>query len=480
MAGSSDGFRNVRFAEPEEKAGICSRIRDGFRKVLGRRSAGTVEEAPRQQAEPFVIGEPMLAVNEAAAPVEAKPNEEVEKFLASLGNGDVGIKARRAVLAMRGRLGRELAVEEAKEAALRDEVAGAEEMLNRRITIFRMAFMDKFEKYMKGELLTKAESVNAFYLGLPSFSRIIATMGVSGALKKGEEPEDEPSRAKCEDRKVALGAIEEMLGMAEPKDRLEALAVIAGIAEKIKADLVRQGHPYSKEVCSKVCIYCENMKAVDKSKMEALRDIAAFVDGHEIIPSGKKIDSGVPRAEERKIREWLEGRPEEIRKIAEAIMEREKPGGLEGFMLMLEVDPSEGMEKRLFVGEQVLARWTNTQEEFKVLEDVVARNVAYYCINDLLRVTSLADGLENAEQVKQDAVESVLAVAKRMPEGRRMEVPAIIAELVRMLIEGRRHKQWIVTDWLMELRSYMMEPDRERAYNKLARLRVISNPMEII
>lgn len=458
MAARSDGFRNVRFAMPEErKEGLCSRLRRIFR---GRREEGEKEAPAKACPEPFIICEPEVAACKGVLGPEA------EGLLALLPNADIGKRARDALAAAAERAGRGLSADEAREALLGDGNAG--EVAARRGELLQLAFGKKKFFYEGRQVFSGKEMVNTSYFCMAHYIRMAGAMGMPPDGK-----ESEPVRAKAGDREKVLVKLEEALGKFRAGERLDAFMLFSDIAVGMRKALC------SKEVCERIVKCCENLEA-EEGRMGALRDIADFVRRGGARPSGRSMRSGIPRAEEERINEWLGKRPEGVRKVAKAAMERGKPEGMNGFMVALETDPEEKTEKMLFVGEQVLGRWTNAKEDFGVLGDLVSRNVAYYCVEDLLRVTSLADGLQDAEAVKGEAVRCVLAIAKRMPEGRRMQAPAIVADLAGILVEQKRPKQWILTDWLAELRAYVMEPDKERAYNKLTRLRIMANPMEII
>jgi len=164
------------------------------------------------------------------------------------------------------------------------------------------------------------------------------------------------------------------------------------------------------------------------------------------------------------------------------VRSRARPGSLDALKLTLEMDPNEQEEKRLFVGESVLGREIGS-DEFRALSEMVPGNISYYCINEILRVTSIADVIkddEKRERAKMDAVDALVSLAKRMPEGRRMDAPGLVADLAKILLEEGRPAQWVVTGWLAELAAYLMEPNKERAFNKLMRLKLKGVPMEVL
>jgi hypothetical protein len=269
------------------------------------------------------------------------------------------------------------------------------------------------------------------------------------------------------------------LGLVAEKERMDAFRLIAEIVLKMGETLC------SKEVCGRISFIRMNVEGAEGNRISALEEFAAFVREHGVRPSGRKMDSLVPRAEERQMRAWIGNLPEGIRAAAQAVLDVRRPKSFQEFIRMLEEEKNDEAERRLFVGEQVLGRWTATRKEFAMLDDPVARNVAYYCIADILKVTSLADCIadeEAREAAKKEALEALLKVAKRMPEGRRMEAPALVANLARMLLDPQkpRPRQWIVGGWLVELGAYLMEPDRERAYKKLTGLCIIGNPMKVV
>jgi len=471
MASSSDPFRNVRFGEPEKPCKAGGLIR-AFKRICGwsggKASPQERAEAPPRretQFEPIVFAPALLKVENVELGAEA------EAYLASLPNGERGAKARKALEGETGRRGRALTIDEAKEALAMDGSGGPEETIVRRDTLLTIMFGTRKQEFEGKEILTRRESINVFYYRMDDFQKVRAVL-----RGKGEE---ECTRAKGEDREKALGEMEGMLNLVAAKERMDAFRLIAEIVVKMGETLC------SKEICGRISFIRMNLEGAKENRISVLEEFAAFVREHGVRPSGRKMDSLVPRAEERQMRAWIGNLPEGIRAAAEAVLEVRRPKSFQEFTQMLEEEKNDEVERRLFVGEQVLGRWTTTKKEFAMLDDNVARNVAYYCINDILKVTSLADGIadeESREAAKKEALETILKVAKRMPARRRMEAPALVAKLAGILMDPQKPKprEWIVGVWLVELGAYMMEPDKERAYKKLTRLCVTGNPMEVV
>lgn len=470
MASTTDPFRNVRFEEPVKEPCREGKFWRALRWLRGNTETSVQESvnAPQRretQFEPIVFAPAVPKVENVGLGAEA------EAYLASLPNGERGAKARKALEAETGRMGRALNIDEAKEALARDESGGPEETIARRDTLITIMFGTRKQEFEGKEILTRRESINVFYYRIEDFQKVRQVLRGKG--------EQEGLRAKGEDREKALGEMERILSLVAEKERMDAFRLIAEIVLKMGETIG------SKEACGRISFIRMNVEGAKGGRMPALEEFAAFVKEHGVRPSGRNLESLRSRSEERAMREWIMNRPEGIRAAAEAVLEVRRPKSLQEFIQMLEEEKNDEAERRLFVGEQVLGRWTTTRKEFAVLDDPVARNVAYYCINDILQVTSLADCIadeETREAAKKEALEIILKVAKRMPAGRRMEAPGLVANLARMLLDPQkpRPKQWIVGGWLVELRAYMMEPDKERAYKKLAGLCIIGNPMKVV
>lgn len=341
----------------------------------------------------------------------------------------------------------------------------------KRGSLLYMAFKNKRFEFSERGVLSDREMVELMYSNIQDFQRLMDAMGMDKA-----RPEEERLRAKSEDRENAIADVEGIVRGVRFGERTEALALIAGMAERMRKSLC------SKEVCARIGVCRTNLDGAGGDRMAMLREIAAFLEENGAKPSGKNMRSEVPRAEAREMDRWLEGRPDCAREMAEGVRANGKPESLGAFMRMLEEDPGEPGEKRLYVGERVLGRDLGS-DEFRILSERVPGNVAYYCINDILRATSIADAIgdeEKRNRAKMDAVDAIMSVVKRMPEGRGMDAPRIVADLAKMLLDEGRPAQWIVTGWLAELTAYMIEPDRERAFNKLLRLKVKGVPMEVL
>ncbi|MCX6768421.1 MAG: hypothetical protein NTY83_01080 [Candidatus Micrarchaeota archaeon] len=435
-----------------------------------RRKGTEQKEEPRReiretQFEPIVFAPAALKVENVGLGAEA------EAYLASLPNGERGAKARKALENETGRRRKALTIDETKEALAMDGSGGSGETIARRDTLFTIMFGNRKEEFIGKEILMRRESINVFYYRMDDFQKVRCVLRGKG--------EQECLRAKGEDREKALGEMERILNLVAAKERMDAFRLIAEIVVKMGGTLC------SKEVCGRISFIRMNVEGAEGNRISALEEFAAFVKEHGVRPSVRNLQSLTPRSEERRMREWIWNRPEGIRAAAEAVLEVRRPKSFQEFIQMLEEETNDEVERRLFVGEQVLGRWTTTRKEFAMLDDHVARNVAYYCIKDILKVTSLADCIadeEAREAAKKEALETILKVAKRMPGGRRMEAPALVAKLAGILMDPQkpRSRQWIVGVWLLELRAYMMEPDKERAYKKLTRLCVTGNPMEVV
>ena len=341
----------------------------------------------------------------------------------------------------------------------------------KRAALLYMAFKNKRSEFSDRGVLSEGEMVELLYSNIQNFERLMDAMGMD---KK--RPEEEGLRAKSEDREKAIAEGEGIIRTVKFGEREEAFALIVWMAEKMKENLC------SKEVCVRVGMYRANLEAAEGDKMAMLREIVAFLNEHGAKPSGKNMRSGVPRAEAKEMDGWLAGKPESVRRMAEQVRARARPESLDALKLTLEMDPNEQEEKRLFVGENVLGREIGS-DEFRALSEMVPGNISYYCINEILRVTSIADVIkddEKRERAKMDAVDALVSVAKRMPDGKRMEAPGLVADLAKILLEEGRPAQWVVTGWLAELAAYLMEPDKERAFNKLMRLKLKGVPMEVL
>ena len=478
MKRHSDPFRNVCFVEPEPAGnrGLGKRFTTALRRMFlkgngGENASPQEAQPPRQetQFEPIVFA-PVAQDAPKAAPVERMGlGAEAEAYLASLPNGERGAKARNALEAETRRRRRALTIDEAKEALVMDGEGGAEEARNRRHALFAIMFGSRKEEFDKRETLTRSETLNVFYYRLEDFLRIKDVL-----MGKGEK---DSIRAKGEDRERALVEMERMINSVAPQDRMEAFRLIAEIVVKMGEEAL-----CSKEACERIGQCRANLELEKGDRMAALEEFAAFVKEHGVKPSGRKMDSLIPRAEEKLIRHWVDSRPSGPRNAAEAVMGNGKAKSFQALMEMLEEDPVEAEEKRLYAGGRVLGRDLGPGD-LGCLKEALARNIAYYCVEDVLAVTSLADSMESEEAreaAKKAALEIILQVSKRLPGGKKMEGPAMTAALVRMLVEQNRPKQWIIGVWLGELGAYVMEPDRERACRKLTGLCIIGNPMKVV
>jgi|GEM_PF-5231444 len=436
--GSSDPFRNVRFEEPVGVAGNRE-LEAGSRKpgILGR-----------------IFGRRREPVEAGLVVFRARRNE-ARKFLESLPDGRM---KEVAFAIVRGRWGEKVpSLEEVKEALIEDK---GDELRIRRDLILALAFGSRKQEFDERGVIRDSEAVNAFYFGIGDFNRI------NCVLRRKEE---EAVRAKGEDREKALAEIGNMLGMIARKDRLDALGLVAEIVEEMGKNLC------SKEVCWRMEGIRANIETTG-DKLAALREIAEFVKENGARPSGRNIKSYIPRAEGRKIDIMLAAMPGKIAADAAAVMERGKPRSCKEFVRMLEEDEGDGEKRKQAVLGAIFPKGIISGLVPEILDEKVARNIAYFCIADIVKATSLADGFNG--QIKRNALETILRIAKRLPEGARMEVPRIIAKAMENLVGQGRPKAWIVTDWLAELNNYMLIPDKNIAWNKI--VWICTDPMKIL
>ncbi|MEW5997035.1 MAG: hypothetical protein AB1657_05605 [Candidatus Micrarchaeota archaeon] len=437
MGSPSDPFRNVRFAEPEGRTGNRKPGAGNPRRGLWRRIFGSGEG--RADA-PIVFGEPSFA----------EGNGDGRAFLDALPEGEM---KKAAFAAVRRRYGERVpSLAEVKEALVED--CDEAECRRRREIVFMFAFRGRRDEFLGRGTLADREAINAFYFGMADFQRIIGVM-----LRADEE---EAVRAKGEDREKALLKIGAMLRLAGLAEGLEALGLVADIVGKMGETLG------SKEVCMRMEALRRNMEAMGGG-LAALRASAGFIKERGVRPSGKKMDSLVPRAESRRMNVLVGSMPGGVAADAAAIMVRGKPKSCEEFMRMLEEDGGDAEKRRRAVLGAVFPEGIISASEPEIMDDNIARDVAYFCIADILRVTSLADGIKAGRaEIKRDALEMVLRIAKRMPGGARMEAPGLIAGAVEKLVDGGKPKAWIVTAWLEELNAHMLIPDKNAAMNRLA------------
>lgn len=478
MAGSSDALRGVRFQTATVEKPERRSWRERLRSVFGRRRKEGAEKA----LEPIVFEAPKAAGGNARAQaaaalivfeepeVQENEGEKVHAFTESLcrGNGDITERVERA--AENAKKGGMLTLKGMKEALALDD-SGEAETQARRAIVFTYAFGRRNDTFLPEENLTRRQTINVLYFGRNVFKRIIGAMGLECDDKKVAHAELAGEAARGEDRMKALLAIESMLGTLEPHERFDALGLIAAIAVKARNDLEGSGHPYSRQVCAGVEAICANLAGEEGGRMDALRKIAEWTMEHTMKPMARKEGPAATRAEEARMTEWVEGLDEGSKGAARSILGSRRPASFPEFMRMLEEDEEKGT-RDVFVVEEVCGEGHWGKVHF--LEDKVARNVAFYCIGDITKITALAEG-----EAKKSVLETVLWVAKRVPEGKRMEVPRIIALLAEKLGKDARSAEWITSIWLGGLAAYMNEPDKETAYHKLTALGVSGDPMRV-
>lgn len=462
MAGK-DAWRNVRFGQPEEDAvgrrGFCGRMGAGIKKLFcGARG--------KKPAVEMVFAEPEAATN----PV----SNGAISFLNSLPNNGVRAEAWEAVRRAHGE--RMPPLVEVKETVVCDRGKGDWDIHRRRDILFAICFGRRNPHMDKEGLLGSHESVNVLYFRVDLFSRMMDAL-----MKRGEE---EGLRSKGEDRLGVLRAVEGMLNAMPPKDRMEAFGRIVEIAEKMVETLC------TKEACARLVKFMANLEGAEGSVLAALNEMHGMVMKAGVRPSGKEMHSGIPRAEYRKANGWIAGRPQGAMEAAGTVWAKKKPRSYEEFMRMLEECEEDMENKRLHVLEEAVGEWcVGACRGYEPAEAggmrVAAWNVGYFCISEIKFVASFAEGMEGEERIRLEALDTILWVARRMPPGRRMEAPGMIARAVEKLAspdEGigirAKPKQWIITAWMEELRSYMNEPRAEVAFSKLSWL--ANDPMKVL
>jgi hypothetical protein len=358
-------------------------------------------------------------------------------------------------------------LEEARAALVCDEGNGGPDMENRRGMLFALAFgnCEGNGGIMGTGALSRNETVNVFYYRIDRFTEL-ATM-----LRRREK---EPGlRSKYGDRLSMLQAIEKLLFRIPLWDRIGAFMLVADIAAKMGETLC------TKEVCRRMEAVLGTMANDDEAdKMGMLRRMHKTLMGMGVRPSGVDMRSGVPRAERDEAERWIRARPEGgVRKAAEAAWKRKPASKLE-FMKMLEDERADVENRRLHVleeavGEDAVGAWVIYRVSEVPEMAALAWNIGYFCIYPIKSVVDLAEGMENEAEVRLRALDTILWVARRMPPGRRMEAPGLVASAVQRLSEpdeqmGRRKftPEEILGYWLEGLRSYM-NPNPEIACNQL-------------
>lgn len=499
MGGEKGGWRGVRFevAEEEpkpEKRGFLSRLfgrkgkkRNGF----GGRAGGGAKpaEAVGQEMEPIVLfpqeAEPKRI--ERAAPVLAELGAEAERFLGSFPNGPRKERAVAAVEFVRKAGNAVVSVDDAVEAI----VGYGEGLDGPRGALFTIAFEARTRNFIGKPILDSAETVNVLFGAMGHFYRII------NVIKKTEKEEGNGERARGEDRVDALQGIEKVLFSVPPKDRFEALGAIAEIAEGMGRRMC------SKDVCRKLAAMPSMMAGRDAmAGLEAVRRafMAKEAEKRGALPGTSKMrcvtakeaeeavrGKNAQNAEFLKANQWIASRMAGAAEIAVLVWNNGRPSSMVEFMWMLERhcgDEDAEREKRHFVMEEAAddcggpARFRMVDgPEGNCMAEKAAWNVAYFCLPEVCAVASLAQGVEGEEELRRGALRTIVNVALRMPEGRRMEAPGLVLKGVEALLAAGRPRQWVVSDWIAELGGCIAANGGEDAYTRLVWLS--DNPMKI-